>query len=610
MTAKCFLLAAALVAISLCPESRTAPAPPVTPSIAHTDFNQVGKVPPADTLKLSLQAARTEFFLGENILLHYCIENLGKEPIGHSVGGDYRGGSRADRFKVTVVDSAGREMPDPQPKQFNMGGLIPLGGIKPGQTWFEVVFLLRYRSLGQPGDYTVTVFHDLGWGPRRTNDFRVVSIRLKLKMPTVAEAAQVIAAMEKAKSYNGKSWGKKGQPTADFSLLKFPVYLPLLSAAANLDAVAGLAKMPGIEATRALLSLAETPGMDVPAAAAAALSQRIPVPEKRRTTKPNYWNSTPAPVPNTWDPTLASDARRIGMHLISHGNDACLVSALGMLTGLAAQEDLPELFQALERSAWRAHVIPATDKDHHQGPRWACRTVTGVLDQFARGGLLMPVEPGSAGEFLGFLAGIAAGSEFWPVGWEATFARALGHERAVVREAALWRVPQPVPATLVPLVLAGMSDPEPFVRKVACERVNQLKLLGGRDHALKAIAMAADGWTVWMAVEVAVRDHGRVECAELLARRFAKLTDDPHYLDRDLMGHLVRITMGGSLSGSWHSLREPKGKARAEAMREAWLKVIRQHAATLRTDQLLKPGDVGLSAGLIPAEVAYQPPQQ
>ena len=38
-----------------------------------------------------------------------------------------------------------------------------------------------------------------------------------------------IAEMEKAKSYSGNTWGTKGQPTADFNLLKFPVYLPLLA---------------------------------------------------------------------------------------------------------------------------------------------------------------------------------------------------------------------------------------------------------------------------------------------------------------------------------------------------------------------------------------------
>lgn len=185
--------------------------------------------PPPDAVKISLLADKAEFFLGENILLHYRIENTGKEHLRIDVGGDYRGGTRANRFKVTVVDAAGRELPDPAPKQWDMGGLSPLGGAKPGAAWFENVWLLRYRTLDEPGDYTVTVFHDLGWGERQAKDPRVVTLKLRLKMPNEAEARQVIAEMDKAKSNSGSTWGQKGQPAADFSLLKFPVYRPLLA---------------------------------------------------------------------------------------------------------------------------------------------------------------------------------------------------------------------------------------------------------------------------------------------------------------------------------------------------------------------------------------------
>jgi hypothetical protein len=132
-------------------------------------------------------------------------------------------------LKVTVVDAAGRTMPDPTPTQHDMGGLSPLGGAKPGGEWLESVWLLRYRTLDEPGDYTVTVFHDLGWGERQASDPRVVTLKLRIKMPNEAEARQVIADMEKAKSNHGNTWGKQGQPTADFSLLKFPVYRPLLA---------------------------------------------------------------------------------------------------------------------------------------------------------------------------------------------------------------------------------------------------------------------------------------------------------------------------------------------------------------------------------------------
>ena len=486
MSTQCFLLAAALVATSLCHDCRAAQAPPAASAIDYPGIYRVRQVPSPDTLKLSLRADRTEFFLGENILLHYCIENQGQGVPELSTGGDYRGGTRADRFKVSVIDGAGREMPDPHPRQGYQGGMMSPGGFdpKPGQTWFEDVFLLRYRSIEKPGDYTVTVFHDLGWGPRRTNDSRVVSIRLQLKMPTSLEAFHVIAAMEKAMTYTGKVVGRKGQPTADFSRLKYPVYLPQLSAAATLGAVQGLAEMPTVEATCVLLRLVETPRAGVAHAAMTALSRRIPLPEDRQPTTPKYWsyffwNETPALMTNAWDATLAAEARRSALRLIAQSDDASLVSAATMLTGLATQEDLPELFLALDRSAWRARAIPATNKDHYEGPRWACRTVTALLEQLARGGLAMPAEATNSGQLLAFLAGIAARAEFRPAGWETTFAQALEHERGVVREAALRRLPHPAPEALARLVLARMTDPEPMVRQVAGETASRLKIPAG-----------------------------------------------------------------------------------------------------------------------------------
>ena len=39
--------------------------------------------------KVSLALDQKEFFLGENVLLHFCIENTGTEPFPINLGGDY-----------------------------------------------------------------------------------------------------------------------------------------------------------------------------------------------------------------------------------------------------------------------------------------------------------------------------------------------------------------------------------------------------------------------------------------------------------------------------------------------------------------------------------------
>ena len=42
-------------------------------------------------IELAIALTKKEYFLGENMLLHYCLENAGKQPFRIEVGGDYRG---------------------------------------------------------------------------------------------------------------------------------------------------------------------------------------------------------------------------------------------------------------------------------------------------------------------------------------------------------------------------------------------------------------------------------------------------------------------------------------------------------------------------------------
>jgi hypothetical protein len=57
------------------------------------------------TLNLSNAAKRSPptFFLGENVLVHYCLENTPLTAFQISWGGDSRGASRSVRFKTTLT---------------------------------------------------------------------------------------------------------------------------------------------------------------------------------------------------------------------------------------------------------------------------------------------------------------------------------------------------------------------------------------------------------------------------------------------------------------------------------------------------------------------------
>jgi hypothetical protein len=51
---------------------------------------------------VTLEFDRPDYFLGENVLVHFVLQNTGDTPFEASWGGDYRGASRHLRFKVTA----------------------------------------------------------------------------------------------------------------------------------------------------------------------------------------------------------------------------------------------------------------------------------------------------------------------------------------------------------------------------------------------------------------------------------------------------------------------------------------------------------------------------
>jgi hypothetical protein len=50
--------------------------------------------------KVTLELDRPEYFLGENVLVHFILKNTSDEPFEADLGGDYRGATRHLRFQV------------------------------------------------------------------------------------------------------------------------------------------------------------------------------------------------------------------------------------------------------------------------------------------------------------------------------------------------------------------------------------------------------------------------------------------------------------------------------------------------------------------------------
>lgn len=79
--------------------------------------------PPAGSARVVLSIDKPTFFAGENVLIHYCLENTASTPFQISYGGDSRGASRSLRFKMTLTDDHGTIVADPDPTGYNEGGI-------------------------------------------------------------------------------------------------------------------------------------------------------------------------------------------------------------------------------------------------------------------------------------------------------------------------------------------------------------------------------------------------------------------------------------------------------------------------------------------------------
>jgi hypothetical protein len=209
--------------------------------------------------KVSIELDRKEYFLGENVLLHFRIENTGTEPFKINLGGDYRGASRSLRFAVQATDGAGKPSDDPDPSGFCMGGLGHSPTVEPGQHRYESVPLLRYRRIENPGVYTIRVSHDLGWTETPGRKIPVAETTITFVRPSEAEARRLVATMLEAPPFNGRTSGERSAPYPDFSVLRDPVYLPVLLERAregSEKALEGIGSIATPRATEALIELA------------------------------------------------------------------------------------------------------------------------------------------------------------------------------------------------------------------------------------------------------------------------------------------------------------------------------------------------------------------
>ena len=550
-------------------------------------------------MSVSLESDKLVYFVGENILLHYRIDNTGNEPFKISVGGDYRG-SRPIRFKITAVSRGGKAVEDPTPFPFNFGGLLAGGEVKPGGTWFEKACIAQYCRFETPGIYTVKVFHDLGFGEKRKGDPREVSITLKLRAPTEAQARALLVAADHAGPKSWGVWGQKGTAQLDYSCLRHPAYLPALVERAHgtnfQNALEGIASIRTLKATQALADLLNDTARG--RAAAAKLASRLPNAESDSGC---FLGACPKPQfpASAWDKKLAPPVRDFALRLLANENRADSLLAASLLRCIGTPQEVPALLKALEYAV--EHVDGEFSADFgYPPPRSACDKLTAAAMQIGSGSKVLPRDISTPGRALLFVAQREEAGRAGSSGYEADYAKLLRHPTPYVRAKALAGLSTNVPATLAPPVTECLTDTNLAVRDFAFQTALAMQEPAHRDIALAELkSPGGDLWSRSAASTLALRYGARYECAMAWASHLSDPENSIGNHTFEVISHLYEVIAGSYHSGSGTRL---EGQV---AFQQRWESFLAANKKQIESGHVFKRGE-DLPADLLPSGFEFQ----
>jgi hypothetical protein len=542
--------------------------------------------------RIDLKLRKAKHFLGENVQLDFCVVNTGASKIQIEVGGDYRGSSRALRFKVEVRDAKGVLVADPDPNPYNLGGIGYSPDIAPGKRWCSSLALMRYARIEAAGRYTITATHDLGWAQGAAPKGKAT---VEFAMPNAAQAEQVIAEMEKLPDDPNTSAGDLDKPYADWSALAFEPYVVPLEQRAqkgNVKAIGGLAHVPTPNATRALVKLLDHADSAIARATARGLAMRLPDPALNGQLGPRnpFENSLSEQrkylATKSWVPALADDVRAAARKRLASTDVTDQQDGAFMLEAVGTKDDAPDLIKALDVAIDRTRTVPP-ETDVYPMPRGALMELLRAAEILVARGYAAPATPAKPGELAIWLVSLRAGAR--PAGWEATLAKAMEHAIPHVRTLAMDHAPDAVTAAHTQAVAKNLAHADLDVQVAAAQLAQRAKLVALGPEVVKAMKRAT-GLRLNILSNAAYMLGARYERAQMLVVRLS----DKDAFDQAL-SELCDILQysGRSTSGTL-----------TDAMRTAvippWKKLVTDHRAEIEAGTKLPLTHKSVTKDLLP----------
>jgi len=427
-------------------------------------------IPPG--AKVNLVFEHQEYFVGEDVSFQFVLENTGDAPFEYETGGDYRGASRALRFKITATDPDGHECEDPDPNPQCFGGLVGWKTLGPGQKYATPLWLPTYRTIEKPGQYTIRGWHDFGWkeGERK---YPVGEATILFKEPKAEDAEHVVAAVDQLP-----------EDRRTYYALRHPSYtVPLVKRAkeGNLKVLQGLGSIPTPEATAALIELASDQNQELALAAGLTLNGRLPDPEFAgqlpgrgpfRSDQPDIRQRL---AKRAWEDRFTPQVRKLGAKFVAGKETREIGTGAFMLQAVGTKEDAPAVLAAMDRTLNPA-VTPRKDPNDNilnlPEPLGELARTIQVLSK--RG---FALSKGANGEAL--LSGDAQFFTYFyllentpgprPQDWLRILTVFGENGKFPTREAAVRSIPTPVPEECRAFIGDRLADPDLGVCRAACE---------------------------------------------------------------------------------------------------------------------------------------------
>lgn len=536
---------------------------------------------------ITLKPRKTTYFLGENVLLDYTISYKGDGRL--SVWNPH--GLRSEYCHLVVTEEAGKRVPQ-STLNYDEGGSGD-SVLRRGQSATLTIPLMRFCRLEKPGVYRVRAAFDLGWSKGDysqqgamdipENDPRWTETSIVLVMPDAAQSRQVVEHMHRmrvnAQDHRVGCW--EPPDYADFTCLQYPVYLPILMELVtgkdgDEKALTGIAHVPTVEATQALVRLLKHPNKAFALQAAGALNDRLPEPQpaKRgeRTNPVELKDADPELVKHTWRGDLATPVRQFAVGVLSESGPTPLRCGAFMLEAVGTAEDIPALTAALDRSILvmegaKAKSPEEFDPQPISPARQSFADLVRAVAALAARGAQPPPNPSTSGEIIHFLLAIAERNDFRPSGWEKWWGDWVGHGSPYVREVALFNSPRPLPESLHEQSQTGLRT---------------------------LIAATKEPSVVFRAAQVAFDQ--KIPADEILGMLVDRL--DSPALFRYLYAFMADILRTGKPEQLWWYCMPDPTQAQAVSAKTAWKRFLKENGQAIREGKRFYLGDFETVPGI------------